>query len=176
MDAFWKDFEHKSFLLENHGNHNFSCWKEGKFICRFSMPAIPWNQISGIIEVRFIRGNLVEGVKDSFEIASRVGDVNIVREFMSPDCRNLIYQPTRRTNDSTILRDPSSPHIADFSIEWAPHIDEGRNNGLMSPVSATILVGCGGGGGCHNNLQFVQHGGMGENSYVCKYIGKGIFY
>ena len=174
MDAFWKDFEHKSFLLENHGNHNFSCWKEGKFICRFSMPAIPWNQISGIIEVRFIRGNLVEGVKDSFEIASRVGDVTIDREFMSPDCRNLIYQPTRRTNDSTILRDPSSPHIADYSIEWAPHIDEGRNNGLMSPVSATILVGCGGGGGCHNNLQFVQHGGMGENSYVCKYIGKGV--
>ena len=72
-----------------------------------------------------------------------------------------------------VLRDPSSLHIAFFPIQWAPHTDEGRNNGLMSPVSPTILVGCGGGGGSHNsNVHFVQHGGMGENSYVTKYIGK----
>ena len=34
-------------------------------------------------------------------------------------------------------------------------------------ISHVILVCCGGGGGVHNNL-------LGENSYIAKYIGKGI--
>ncbi len=107
MDAFWTDFEHKSFLLVYRANHNFSCWKEVKFVCRFSMPAIPWNQISGIIEIRFIRGNLLQGVKDSFEIASKIAEY-VAGAFMFPDCRKLIFQPTRRTIDnSMVLRDPS---------------------------------------------------------------------
>jgi hypothetical protein len=71
------------------------------------MPAIPWNQISGIIEIRFIRGNLLQGVKDSFEIASKIAEY-VAGAFMFPDCRKLIFQPTRRTIDnSMVLRDPS---------------------------------------------------------------------
>ena len=129
------------------------------------MPAIQWNQISKIIEIRFIRCNLLQGVKDSFEIAKRY----VARAFMFPDCRNLIFQPTRRTIDSMVPRDPSSLHIASSPIQWAPHTNKGHNNGFMSPVSPTILVGCGGGEGCHNNFHFVQHGGMDENSYVTIY-------
>jgi hypothetical protein len=94
--------------------------------------------------------------------------------FLSEDGRNIVFQSTRRTNDGTVLRDPTSAEIATVGKQWAAHTDQGRNNGLLSPVSAIILICCGAGGGCHNNIQFVNQGGMGSESYVASNVGKGV--
>ena len=92
------------------------------------------------------------------------------------DKRCLLYSSSRRTSDDTTLRDPTvtTSEGAEIPIIWAKHTDEGRDNGLISPCNAIILICCGGGGGCHNNIQHVHKGGMGNESYIAKYVGKGV--
>ena len=36
--SFWTEFEGVAILVQNHGNHNFSCWKNGSVLCRFRFP------------------------------------------------------------------------------------------------------------------------------------------
>ena len=48
--------------------------------------------------------------------------------------------------------------------------DEGRNNGLVSPCNAIILVIA----LCHNNIQILSRLSMGLEFYIADYISKGV--
>ena len=93
--------------------------------------------------------------------------------------RILICNQKKRTSDDVNLRYPTNPFMTGmntelFDIPNTDGLDGVGENGYVSPFSEIILVCCGGGGGCHNNLQWVAKGGMGDNSYIAKYVSKGM--
>jgi hypothetical protein len=171
-DEFWNVYEPMAYTIQYHGNHNFSCWKNGSALCRFKLPAASWNQLSGLIQLE----EIVENGRKVVKVKTDNGPPVEAAGLFDVDKRCLIFYGTKRTTDGAVIRDPTVPSaILDASAMIELEIsDEGRHNGLMSPCSPVILVCCGGGGGLHNNLQHVHKSGMGENSYIAKYIGKGI--
>jgi hypothetical protein len=176
VDKFWIEYENEAYHVENHGNHNFSCWKNQSVICRFKLPANAWNQISGIIQLELVKGmNKSDPV--TYNIYSAVKGVQPQSHISwQRDNRCLVVALTSRTGDDVTLRDPTNPAETGLNVdvEWHPHAEsedpEGRNNGLMSPCSALILVIA----KMHNNLQHISKGGMGDVSYIAKYVTKGI--
>ena len=177
IDSFWSVYDKEGYHIVHHQNHNFSCFKNGGLVCRFKLPQHAWNQLSGIIQLELIKGKR-KNDPSTFEIFSVIqppSDPNSALE-LEADKRCLIYCSTKRTDDSSLLRDPTNPSKTGFNIEfqWQNFLDIGRLNGLVSPCSAVLLICCGGGGHLHNNLQVVMKGGMGENSYIAKYVTKGV--
>ena len=181
VDEFWMEFEGIAIHIQNHGNHNFSCWKNGSLLCRFKLPAHSWDQISGMIQIKLKRNKTDKTMKDTFCILPMIEPLSTTHRDSTQDAYNrwkydkrcLILNTTKRSSDGATLRDPTNPGDTGLDIDSIeqPNNDAGRFNGLFSPCSATILVGC---GGCHNNLQFVSKGGMGDASYIAKYISKGV--
>ena len=194
-DSFWIEFEAVAILVQNHGNHNFSCWKNGSELCRFKLPAHAWNQLSGVIQVELLR-SLDKSVPSEFRIKSTVSEKfhNPISRW-SQDQRCLIVTTTKCTSNSSTIRDPTNleayhdslrsqtratsknsvePIENGIFVQWNPNLDQQSKNGYFSPCNAIILVVCGGGFGLHNNIQHVGKGGLGENSYIAKYMTKGI--
>jgi hypothetical protein len=135
IDAFWIEFEGTSFHVQNHGNHNFSCWKNHAEICRFKLPAHAWNQISGIIQLELIKG-LNESDAVTFGIRSSVQGASAESHLSwGTDRRCLMVAMTKRSSDEQILRDPTNPTQTGINVDvqWQENTDEGRNNGLMGP-------------------------------------------
>ena len=192
--SFWTEFEGVAILVQNHGNHNFSCWKNGSVLCRFRLPSHAWNQVSGVIEIELFRSPN-KSVPNDFRIKSNVSDkCHQPISRWSQDQRCLIVNTTKRTADNSIIRDPTNTDTynnlllqqipttktsaetteLEIKVEWNPNLDQQSKNGYFSPCNAIILVVCGGGFGLHNNIQHVGKGGLGENSYIAKYMTKGI--
>ena len=173
IEEFWIQFEEIAYTVQNHGNHNFSCWKNGSEICRFKFPNTAWNEISGFIQLDLKPAHGLQ--KETYYIGSRVSTF-VEKPLFKADQRCIISNSSKRTDDGVTLRDPteSEKHGVSIACEFLDRTDTGRNNGLISPCSAIILICCGGGGGCHNNLQHIGKGGMGDASYIAKYITKGI--
>jgi len=177
VDEFWLHYERNAIHVQNHGNHNFSCWKNGAEICRFKLPVHAWNQISGIIQLVLTLNRITSKYQMCIRSVVEPNIRTVTTDVLwKQDKRCLIVTQTRRSSDNSLLRDPTNAAETglDINVEFNPNLDIGRENGLISPCSAAILVICGGGGYCHNNLQFVNRGGMGENSYIAKYVTKGV--
>lgn len=176
INNFWITVNKKTHPTINHQDHNFSCFKNKELICRFKMPALTWNQISGIIQLI-----LDENDKGNFHILRdiepmKVSHDNNILQFQK-DSRFLIFNTTKRVRDDKQLRDPTIPDTMKIDMkEIGPYIndnDNSRENALISPCNVVILVSCGGGGILHNNLQHIHKGGMGDISYIAKYFTKG---
>ena len=170
-DAFWTAFEKLAIFIQYHGNHNFSCWKNGSEVCRFKYPAHAWDAKSGLLQIELLAGT--DKIPDQIRIRMRIKPMDILLKPGQPDQRCLLFNATKRSSDHVTIRNPMNVPDRERN-DYEANIDTGRFNGLLSPCSALIFVVCGGGGGCHNNVQHVTKGGMGDDSYIAKYMTKGI--
>ena len=76
LDPFWTIFEIHGYIIQYHGNHIFSCWKDGAKECRFKFPEHAWNQITGFIEIMLkVKKDKVE--KPEIQIFERVSEPKI---------------------------------------------------------------------------------------------------
>ena len=173
LEDFWVIYENYGYVVQFHGNHNFSCWKDNNKMCRFKLPAHAWNQLTGFIEI-VLDSHATKLEPPKIHILERVSDPPLPDEDkffedFEKDLRIILFNSIKRSNDSSLIRDPSLLFLSE-TIEALPNDDKGRNNGLMSPCNAVILVIA----LCHNNLQLLTRLAGGLDQYLAKYISKGI--
>ena len=103
LDPFWTIFEIHGYIIQYHGNHNFSCWKDGAKECRFKFPEHAWNQISSFIQI-MLQINKENVAKPDIKIFERVSEpeisenTNILKK-IEEDIRIIIFKSIKRTND-----------------------------------------------------------------------------
>jgi hypothetical protein len=170
VDMFWNFIDKHGFLIQNHGNHNFSCWKHKSQICRFKLPSISWNQLSGFIQLQLTKpaDNIPSEVTYRKHIAPIQNNRNSNNSVYIVDKRNIILIQQKMTSDNQTIRT-----FAGSSSEYDQNIsfnDGLSNNGKISPfnhlISYVTLA--------HNNLQWISRTGMGSDFYIAKYITKGL--
>ena len=181
IDPFWFCYEKRGYIVQYHGNHNFSCWQKDGSLCRFKLPEWAWNQITGFIEI-FLDKSSTNIASSKIGILEKVSDPpeptdDSFFDAFEKDLRIIIFKSIKRTNDQANIRDPTSNYHELLKENMKDEVkrilmsnDEGRNNGLVSPCNAIILVIA----LCHNNIQILSRLSMGLEFYIADYISKGV--
>jgi hypothetical protein len=186
LDPFWTIFEIHGYIIQYHGNHNFSCWKDGAKECRFKFPEHAWNQISSFIQI-MLQINKDNVAKPDIKIFERVSEPEISENTntlnkIEEDIRIILFKSIKRTDDNADIRT-----LVETALNTQENIiyemntllddkkilkndDTGRNNGMVVPCSAIILVIA----LCHNNVQLLSRLSMGAMFYIGGYMGKGV--
>ena len=170
LDSFWTFVTSEVYCSENHGNHNFSCFKNGSKSCRFCLPRQQMNSTSRLFQLELVKkvGLTPHSICLFHQVQAGTPPVTL----WQPDNRCIISQTTLRSADDVELRDRCKP-IYNVNYVFVPNWDSGYQNGNLSPSNFVFGVYGNGGSPLHNNIQIVQKGGMGENSYIVKYVTKG---
>ena len=86
----------------------------------------------------------------------------------------MAYHDSLRSQAHTTSTNSVEPIEKGIFVQWNPNLDQTSKNCYFSPCNAIILVVCRNGFGLHNNIQHVAKGGLGESSYIARYMTKGI--
>lgn len=165
MESFESLFLHSAIFVQNHGNHNFSCFKGDRKFCRFDLPSHSWNQNSGLVQVNLITDKL-RTIKPKLVILKNISERKEFKRFQS-DERILIFNSIKRSSDNATIREIKNSQ--ETKIEYLADEDINSKNGLFSPCNKVLLVAA----LCHNNIQRISKEGMGSDAYIAKYIAKG---